>query len=64
MKLTDEYGTVTPGRVADLLLLDHDPTRDITAIRDIDAVVLHGRLLNRAALHGLLAAGAKCAAVN
>jgi imidazolonepropionase-like amidohydrolase len=31
MKLTDEYGTVTPGRVADLLLLDHHPIRDITA---------------------------------
>jgi hypothetical protein len=50
--------------LADLLLLDHDPIRDITAIRDIDAVVLHGRLLNRAALHGLLTQGARCAAVN
>jgi imidazolonepropionase-like amidohydrolase len=64
MGLTDEYGTVTPGRIADLLLLDHEPIHDITAIRDIDAVVLRGRLLNRAALNGLLTAGAKCAAVN
>jgi imidazolonepropionase-like amidohydrolase len=64
MKLTGDYGAVNRRRIADLLLLDHDPTGDIGAIRDIDAVVLHGRLLNSRALDGLLTAGAKCAATN
>jgi imidazolonepropionase-like amidohydrolase len=47
-------GTVEPGRVADLVILDRDPLRDIRATRDIHAVVLRGAYLDRAALDGLL----------
>ena len=49
------YGAVAPGKAADILILDADPLRDIAATRAIRAVVLKGRLLDRAALDGLLA---------
>jgi imidazolonepropionase-like amidohydrolase len=48
------YGAVGPGRTADLLILDGNPLRNIAATRSIRAVVLHGRLLDRAALDRLI----------
>jgi imidazolonepropionase-like amidohydrolase len=50
MERTADYGTVAEGKVADLLLLDSDPTKSIAALQHIQAVVLHGRLLSRPAL--------------
>lgn len=50
MRRTAEYGTVEPGKVADLVLLDADPSRSVEALHRISAVVLHGRLLNRSML--------------
>jgi imidazolonepropionase-like amidohydrolase len=47
-------GTVERGRVADLIMLDRDPLRDIRATRAIHAVVLRGAYLDRAALDGML----------
>jgi imidazolonepropionase-like amidohydrolase len=47
-------GTVERGRVADLVILDRDPLRDIRATRDIRAVVLRGAYLDRAALDAML----------
>ncbi|QUH03121.1 amidohydrolase family protein [Saccharopolyspora erythraea] len=38
-------GTVEPGRLADLVVLDDDPLRDIANTRRIHAVVARGRLL-------------------
>ncbi len=52
--LADQYGGVSTGKVADLVLLDQDPLKDIQATRAIRAVVLRGRLLDRAALDKLL----------
>ena len=52
--LQDRIGTVAPGRRADLLLLDADPLADIDNTRRIRAVVLDGRLLQRADLDALL----------
>jgi hypothetical protein len=49
------YGSVADGKAADLLILDANPLRSVKATRAIRAVVLHGRLLNRAALDKLLA---------
>ncbi len=42
---TDRYGTVQPGRVADLVVLDMNPLDNISHTRKIHAVVLAGRLL-------------------
>jgi len=42
----DELGTVTPGKLADLLVVDGDPVSDIGVLRDADAllaVLLGGR---------------------
>ena len=47
-------GTVERGRVADLVLLDRDPLRDIRATHAIHAVVLRGAYLDRATLDGML----------
>lgn len=40
-KVLAERGSISPGKVADLVLVDGDPTRDITAIRKV-AMVLMG----------------------
>jgi len=48
------YGSVSAGKAADLLILDANPLRSIKATRAINAVVLHGRLLDRAALDAML----------
>lgn len=49
------YGAVAQGKAADILVLDSNPLRSIAATRAINAVVLHGELLDRAALDRLLA---------
>ena len=49
------FGTIEPGARADLLLLDRDPSRDIGALRSIQAVVAGGRVNERAALEKMLA---------
>jgi imidazolonepropionase-like amidohydrolase len=48
-------GTVAKGKVADLVLLDGDPLADIRNTTRISAVILRGKLLDRAALDALLA---------
>ena len=52
--IADASGSITVGKRADLVLLDADPTRDIHNSERIRAVVLDGRLLQRADLDGLL----------
>ena len=52
--LADEIGTIRPGLVADLLLLRADPLADIEHTRSIEAVVLRGRLIGRAALDSIV----------
>jgi imidazolonepropionase-like amidohydrolase len=51
-----DSGTVEHGKIADLVLLDANPLADIRNVRKIHAVVLGGRLIDRAALDRLLAA--------
>jgi imidazolonepropionase-like amidohydrolase len=48
-------GSVAEGRAADLVLLDANPLEDIRNTRRISAVILRGRLFDRAALDQLLA---------
>jgi hypothetical protein len=51
----DRYGSVAPGKAADLLILDANPLQSVAATRKISAVVLRGRLIDRKALDRLLA---------
>jgi imidazolonepropionase-like amidohydrolase len=53
--LEAEHGTVAPGKVADLILLDADPLADVRNTQRIRAVVFGGNLYDRAALDGLQA---------
>jgi hypothetical protein len=56
-----DHGSVAVGKLADLVLLDADPLIDIRNTDRIAAVVLHGRLLRRAALDSLLRRAAAAA---
>jgi hypothetical protein len=51
----DSLGTVAPGKLADLILLDADPLADINNVTTIRAVVANGRYFDRTALDQLLA---------
>lgn len=55
LRVADSLGTVAPGKVADVVLLDADPLVDVGNTRRIHAVVANGRLLDRATLDRLLA---------
>ncbi|WP_437104376.1 hypothetical protein [Streptomyces sp. enrichment culture] len=39
-----DLGAVAPGRRADLLVLNSDPTADIDSVRDLGMVILNGAL--------------------
>ena len=43
--MADEIGTIAPGKVADLVAFDGDPTRDIGAVSKVVAVFQAGRPL-------------------
>ena len=51
---TDSLGTVSAGKVADLVLLDADPLADIRNVSRIAAVVINGRLIDAAERERLL----------
>jgi imidazolonepropionase-like amidohydrolase len=57
-------GTIEKGKVADLVLLDGDPLANIHNTARISAVVLRGKLLDRAALDALLSSAEKFAAAH
>jgi imidazolonepropionase-like amidohydrolase len=48
------FGSVEPGHIADLVLLDANPLSDIRNTQKIEAVIANGRLFDRAALDHLL----------
>lgn len=50
-----DFGTVAPSKVADLVLLDANPLEDINNTRKIAAVVYRGKLFPRASLDAMLA---------
>jgi imidazolonepropionase-like amidohydrolase len=54
MGVADTLGTVEPGKIADLVLLNRNPLVDIAATQDIDAVVRGGAYLDRHALDAIL----------
>jgi len=51
--LADSVGTIGPGKVADLVLLDADPLADIKNTQRISAVVLRGKLFRKSDLDAL-----------
>lgn len=50
----DRFGSIAPGKQADLVLLDRNPLQDIAATRTINTVLLRGKVENRAMLNRLL----------
>ncbi|HEV8149923.1 MAG TPA: amidohydrolase family protein [Gemmatimonadales bacterium] len=52
---TDSLGTIEPGKLADLVLLNGDPLADIRNVHAVHAVVLRGRYLSPAQLDSLRA---------
>jgi imidazolonepropionase-like amidohydrolase len=56
MGLGDSLGTVTEGKIADLILLDANPLEDITNTMKIDSVIVGGLLYEQAELQEILAA--------
>ena len=48
--MADELGTITPGKIADLLLLDADPSADIRNIRRLSLVISRGEVVDTTAL--------------
>lgn len=54
--LADSVGTITQGKVADLVLLEGNPLDDIANVRRIAAVFLRGRAFDRRDLSDLMSA--------
>ena len=52
--VTDKFGSVSAGKIADLVLLDADPLIDIHNTTKIEEVFLGGKEFDRAALDGML----------
>jgi imidazolonepropionase-like amidohydrolase len=52
----DAFGTVEPGKIADLVLLEGNPLEDISNTRKIAGVVVNGRLFTQPELQQMLAA--------
>jgi imidazolonepropionase-like amidohydrolase len=48
----DRLGTIEPGKVADLVLLDGDPVSDIEALGRVDLVMKEGRIVYRSGPSG------------
>ena len=49
-----DFGVVAAGKRADLVVLRKDPTAEIGATREIEGVMLRGRMLDREELDGML----------
>jgi imidazolonepropionase-like amidohydrolase len=46
--VADQVGSIEPGKKADLLVVNGDPTANISALRDIDTVMLGGEIVRSA----------------
>ena len=45
--LAKDLGTVEPGKIADLIIVDGDPLADISALRNVEIVVQAGRVVHK-----------------
>jgi hypothetical protein len=59
-----DLGTIEPGKIANVVLLNRNPLQDIANVAEINSVVCDGRLFDRSALDRLLKSGAEMAAKN
>lgn len=50
MKKQNELGTIEPGKLADVVLLDGDPTQDISNVRKINTVIKDGKIYDTKAM--------------
>lgn len=49
--IDDRYGSVAVNKIANLLLLNSDPLKSVSAYNDIDSVIVNGTMIKRATLH-------------
>jgi imidazolonepropionase-like amidohydrolase len=42
-RIADLLGSIEPGKIADLILIDGDPLKDLAALRRIKRVMLNGK---------------------
>jgi imidazolonepropionase-like amidohydrolase len=54
MNKENDFGSVEVGKLASLVLLNKNPLENIENTKSIDAVILHGRVINRTALDKML----------
>ena len=54
--IADSVGTIAPGMIADMVLLDADPLANIRNTMSVEAVFLRGQMFDRAELDALLEA--------
>ena len=57
LQSTTDWGTIEPGKRADLVLLSANPLEDIRNTTRIDAVVFGGKVMERAELDAMIARG-------
>jgi imidazolonepropionase-like amidohydrolase len=55
LKLDAQLGTIEPGKVANLLLLEKSPLESVDAYDTIDTIWIHGQLISRTSLSALSA---------
>jgi imidazolonepropionase-like amidohydrolase len=48
--LDQDYGTIQPGKIANLLLLTGNPLETLRAWTQIDKIILHGVVIERSTL--------------
>jgi imidazolonepropionase-like amidohydrolase len=51
MKVDKDLGSITAGKLADLILVNGDPTTRISDIRNIDIVIVKGNVLKPSELY-------------
>lgn len=47
LHIDNKYGTITPGKIADLLVLDKNPLENITNIESVNLVIKGGRIFKK-----------------